>query len=292
MVRVATPLGCELLPAEALRTLLQSIERTGYDAAPLIKGLELELRDLVSTEASTPWKTLVALATRFVAHAGQAEFDRVARDVAVSMPALRKLGSLLLPPKAFYRVLAQAWARPCFWSLRFEEANSQVTVNLELKRSVEGCAPVLTALGAMLGATPRLMNLPDVEVEVRVHSAHTARYLFELPKGKSLTVRLNEAQLSALVHQLGDRHQHGTDNAMPSIATLETRFGLTRAEGRVVRRLGAGSSLTEIARELGVGTETVRTHTKRAMQKTDTHRQAELVALVLRRAPGRDSDER
>jgi len=66
------------------------------------------------------------------------------------------------------------------------------------------------------------------------------------------------------------------------VAHLEERFHLTRAEGRVVRRLVAGRSLHDIAKELGVGTETVRTHTKRAMAKTDTHRQAELVALVLR----------
>ena len=36
-----------------------------------------------------------------------------------------------------------------------------------------------------------------------------------------------------------------------------------------------------IAEELKVSPETARTHAKRSMQKTDTHRQAELVSLVL-----------
>ncbi len=70
----------------------------------------------------------------------------------------------------------------------------------------------------------------------------------------------------------------------PDAFVRDPRF--TPALGRVVRRLGSGLSISEIARELGVGTETIRTHTKRAMQKTDTHRQAELVALVLRVGSG------
>ena len=274
------------MPAELVRTLLQSVERCGYDAAPLLKALQTEPRALLSQRATVPWAALCSLINRFAAQHGQTELERVLRDLTVCLPGLRMLGSLLLPPRAFYRVLCQCWTRPCFWSLRYEEDGSVATISLDLKRTMEGCAPLLGALGALLGASPRLLNLPDVRVDTRVISAHAARYVFELPRGRGLSVRLAEAQLATMVVQLADRHQHGRASAMPSVATLEARYGLTRAEGRVVRRLGAGSSITEIARELGVGTETVRTHTKRAMHKTDTHRQAELVSLVLRASSG------
>jgi DNA-binding CsgD family transcriptional regulator len=69
--------------------------------------------------------------------------------------------------------------------------------------------------------------------------------------------------------------------AVPSSQAIEQRFGLTRGEARVVRRLAEGRSIKRIAEELHVSPETARTHAKRAMQKTDTHRQAELVSLVL-----------
>ena len=39
--------------------------------------------------------------------------------------------------------------------------------------------------------------------------------------------------------------------------------------------------IRRIAEEFDVSLETARTHAKRAMQKTDTNRQAELVSLVL-----------
>jgi DNA-binding CsgD family transcriptional regulator/PAS domain-containing protein len=63
---------------------------------------------------------------------------------------------------------------------------------------------------------------------------------------------------------------------------MRALYGLTPAEDRVARRLARGESLAEVARHLEVALETVRTHLKRALQKTDTRRQAELVALMAR----------
>lgn len=56
-------------------------------------------------------------------------------------------------------------------------------------------------------------------------------------------------------------------------------FGLTPTERRVLSRLAAGDAVTEIARRFGVGEATIRTHLMQLFDKTDTHRQAELVAL-------------
>lgn len=59
-------------------------------------------------------------------------------------------------------------------------------------------------------------------------------------------------------------------------------YGLTEAEARLAARLAAGMSLQEISSATGTSVHTLRTQLKQALAKTDTHRQAELVSLVLR----------
>jgi len=55
----------------------------------------------------------------------------------------------------------------------------------------------------------------------------------------------------------------------------------------VTGKLGGGKSAQEIAEEMGVCLETVRTHIRRVLSKTATARQGELISLVLRAAPFR-----
>lgn len=63
----------------------------------------------------------------------------------------------------------------------------------------------------------------------------------------------------------------------PSISMLRQLHGLTYAEADILGRLTMGMRLQEIADELGVSVETVRTHLKAIFTKTGTSRQAELV---------------
>ena len=63
---------------------------------------------------------------------------------------------------------------------------------------------------------------------------------------------------------------------------LRELFGLTRTEAAVAASLGDGKSPERIAADLGIGIGTVRTHLKRVLAKTGTHRQAQLVALLAR----------
>ena len=62
---------------------------------------------------------------------------------------------------------------------------------------------------------------------------------------------------------------------------LKDRFNLTPAEARVVVRLVAGVSLRPCAKALDIQYETVRAHLKSVFRKTGTHRQVELVLLVI-----------
>lgn len=63
-------------------------------------------------------------------------------------------------------------------------------------------------------------------------------------------------------------------------ARLRDLFGLTRTESAVAAALGRGRSLEDIAADMGIGLATVRSHLKRILAKTGTHRQAEAAALL------------
>lgn len=56
---------------------------------------------------------------------------------------------------------------------------------------------------------------------------------------------------------------------------------LTAREGEVVRLVALGASTRQIAAELGLSPETIRSHVRNAMSKTDCHTRAQLVAVVM-----------
>ncbi len=68
--------------------------------------------------------------------------------------------------------------------------------------------------------------------------------------------------------------------AKPDWQVLVSAFGLTRAEARLAARLAAGESLESIRIALRIAKETARSQLKSIFQKTDVHRQAELVVLL------------
>lgn len=76
----------------------------------------------------------------------------------------------------------------------------------------------------------------------------------------------------------------------PCEELLRGLWGLTHAEARVAAEVASGADLDRVGDALGIRRETVRNHLKRIYEKTDTHRQAELVRLVhalpARRRPG------
>ena len=72
-----------------------------------------------------------------------------------------------------------------------------------------------------------------------------------------------------------------------SIKLLRSHFGLTRAEARLALHLVAGETLRCAAVKLSISYETARSQLKSIFKKTRTHRQAELVIVILTALPGR-----
>jgi DNA-binding CsgD family transcriptional regulator len=71
------------------------------------------------------------------------------------------------------------------------------------------------------------------------------------------------------------------DEPEPAAALLRRLYRLTDAEADVALRMMHGADLKEISEELSVSLTTVRTHLQHVFDKTNTHRQAELVRLLL-----------
>jgi DNA-binding CsgD family transcriptional regulator len=68
--------------------------------------------------------------------------------------------------------------------------------------------------------------------------------------------------------------------APPPSEALSLLYDLTPAELRVLELIAAGRNGPEICHELGIAESTMRTHLRRVFEKTDTRRQADLVALL------------
>ena len=70
--------------------------------------------------------------------------------------------------------------------------------------------------------------------------------------------------------------------SLPSEPQLMSAFGLSCGEARLAIRLAAGERLESAAGLCGISYETARKRVKGVFEKTDTRRQSELVALVIR----------
>jgi DNA-binding CsgD family transcriptional regulator len=97
------------------------------------------------------------------------------------------------------------------------------------------------------------------------------------------TLRLENLPSPERAHTLAIFIDTG-DMPTPAPRTLREIFNLTAAEARLASRLAAGESLREIAADANISIGTARAQLKAVLSKTRTHRQGELVALLLRLA--------
>jgi DNA-binding CsgD family transcriptional regulator len=118
-----------------------------------------------------------------------------------------------------------------------------------------------------------------------------------LRSGRSFSCRRPSGKRSYVIH-IVPLHRTGTDETLraaralvvvidpehhpePSAALLRRLYGLTNGEAEVAVRIARGAGVRDIADELSVSYPTIRTHLQHVFDKTDTHRQGELVRLLL-----------
>lgn len=113
--------------------------------------------------------------------------------------------------------------------------------------------------------------------------------------GSSQTLAVDRNEGHPLVLQLSSLNLPGSNSRHavalvidPDMRTdvspeiLVSLFGCTSAEARLAAALVAGKRLEEIGEEFGVKQTTITFHLQNLFQKTHTHRQADLVALLIR----------
>jgi DNA-binding CsgD family transcriptional regulator len=102
--------------------------------------------------------------------------------------------------------------------------------------------------------------------------AHRHTLLVAMPLGENL--RHDAGRLAMLV--VSD-----PDEPPVSAATLRVLFDLTTRQAQVASLLTRGLSPREVAAQLGIGHESVRSHIHQLREKTDTHRLSDLTRLLL-----------
>lgn len=142
----------------------------------------------------------------------------------------------------------------------------------------------------------RLLALVRDAMETARGGIAPAATALAIPRERRLPITLTVAPLRSSAAGLGEQRPRVMiflrDPEGP-MATHRLRdlFGFTRSEAVIAADLGAGVALEDIAARRGVGLATIRSHLKRILAKSGTHRQAELVALLARSVatlPGRD----
>jgi len=96
----------------------------------------------------------------------------------------------------------------------------------------------------------------------------------KLPYKLRVNALLDTQQAMVIIHDTNANHMAWYDR-------LQARFQLTPRECQCTMLLTDGYSMAEIADRMGVSMQTLRQHLKHAFNKTGTHKQHELVGIVL-----------
>ena len=125
----------------------------------------------------------------------------------------------------------------------------------------------------------RAASQPGGHLQVRRPSLQRAYAVMVAPGAPALEAGRGEPTILVFVSDPGAK-------IVSDLAVLADLFGFTPAESRLVLALISGVPLPEFARQIGVSYHTARTILARAMARTDTGSQVDLVLLVTRSLGG------
>jgi DNA-binding CsgD family transcriptional regulator len=130
---------------------------------------------------------------------------------------------------------------------------------------------------AIAGAGHVDLNVRGKRFAVGLVSNEGTRYVahvLPLTAGARREARLRYAATAAVFV-----HEAAADGVAP-LEAISQHFKLTAAELRVLAAIVDVGGVADVAAMLGVSETTVKTHLRHLFEKTDTHRQADLVKLV------------
>jgi len=135
----------------------------------------------------------------------------------------------------------------------------------ELRRALAGAARTSASKGEDAGAVLRLAR----------PSGRRALEVVVTPIGRGSSPLFEHRAAAAIFVTEPDVQ------AERPTARLCRIHGFTQMEAEVASRIAAGMRLSDIGEELGISIHTVRGHLKQLFAKTDTHRQVDLVRVIL-----------
>lgn len=165
------------------------------------------------------------------------------------------------------------------------EENGGVRIANEAGRRLAeaGDGLTLTASGLLGRSASTSKSIRAALAEVLRKSGTTRTLALERGEGNPLVLQLSAIDLPganarhAVALVVDPDRQAGISPDM-----LSSLFGCTWAEARLAAALVAGKKLEDICEEFGVKQTTITFHLQNLFQKTHTHRQADLVALLIR----------
>ena len=136
------------------------------------------------------------------------------------------------------------------------------------------CAPLQDASGHGLGRPDRLTLRQQPQLVRQMRASTSATNGSHMDEDEPFGGRPTDRDILGAL----------SDMPMPSEALLRRLFDLTPAEARLAQALARGDSLEQVAQALNVKRTTARTQLGAIFGKTQTSRQAQLVAILSRLA--------
>jgi PAS domain S-box-containing protein len=177
-----------------------------------------------------------------------------------------------------------------FWLL-FEKSSNPVALLEEIRRFVDVNDAALAVLGQTRGAVIGRFSTDLMKAGERVEATRRWRVLAEPGEGSGRRTFVRpdgtevEVRFAARIADIGERRLavfvvEGT--APPTAPAADvTVANVTPREPEVIRLIAGGAATRDIAAELSISRETVRTHVRNAMRKLGVRTRAQLVAISL-----------
>lgn len=272
------------VPAVLYGLIRETFEQHGIDTSTHLRGLELARVSKLDFGVRVDWDELAIFMNRCSEGMSEEEQKALGARYASVNHFFSLVLRLAVSPIRAYRVLF-ALVRQAYPHMDAgcrSLPDGRVLGWLVLPDGYEPCPVFFRGTVGEVRTLPQLVGLDPAEVEADVGPRHGHYYasIQESPEARSATDGLVEALVGDLERSLAFALGRGGASAS-TVQSLQRELGLTRAEARVAMRIGRGASVADIAADLGVAVETVRTHLKRIYAKTGARRQSELARLVL-----------
>lgn len=183
------------------------------------------------------------------------------------------------------------WER-LFW-LVFERSSNPIALVDEHRRYLEVNQPWVALVGR---SREQLVGAPTESVIRPSQRAQAAREWHELLRsgqsaGMRALVRADGSEVdidfAARLASVGERRLAiyvaltRSNGRRPPVRARPHERELSKREREIVTLIALGKETGQIAQELGISPETVRTHVRNAMSKLGAHTRAQLVAIAL-----------